>query len=335
MKSLALRMFLFALIALGFSREARADTCPDGYPNYCGNNLCCPSGYSCGGGCGANCCGTSGSGGGTCPAGYPVDCNNGSCCPSGYTCNGSSCTPSGGGGGICPPGYPIDCNNGGCCPSGYACDGSSCTAGGNGPNTGGGQVVCATIEETGCDSVQACAGDSSSGQNSPQAYYDADGKIFNCDTYSCQSAAEQVVDYCESKSSACSVVNLGDSRSSNGGYGLLAISAAIGLAFVGRRSRRAAGIAAVCVMIVAGAVALSACGPADGDAQSARDEVVFKANLATEAIVAASRANGNIIKVQPVEAAADVEQVPTVSNRGSSGVDQAPMVGDRGALVSR
>lgn len=144
-----LHSMFFILTVFFFSTTASAQAyCPSGYPVDCGNNRCCPSGYTCGGTCGGECCGTTpnGGGGGTCPTGYPNNCGNGRCCPSGSTCGGSCggecCYMTGGGGNTVQP-----------------------------PQTGGGTTVCQDDDAhgSGCTRLQACVGPG-------QAYYDVDGK---------------------------------------------------------------------------------------------------------------------------------------------------------------
>lgn len=221
------------LLATLATASASADYCPAGYPNDCGNGRCCPSGFTCGGSCGGECCGPSsgggsssgggntsggngGRGGGVCPAGYPNDCGNNRCCPSGTTCGGSC------GSECCPTGY--DDND----------DGSSYN-GGRTSQTGGDHYLCqSTYAGSGCSTVKACAGPG-------QAWYEADGRRFNCTGTSCASAADEVAAYCdESSAGSCSSSSVSAKPNTNGAVlagGLLAGAIILGVA---RRRRKVA-----------------------------------------------------------------------------------------------
>jgi MYXO-CTERM domain-containing protein len=212
---------LSAVVAL-IGGRALAQTCPQGYPNYCGNDLCCPSGYSCGGNCGYECCGG-------CPAGYPIDCNNGKCCPSGAHCTASGCAYDGSGSGSYSSGS-------------YSSQDSAL-------------AVCdSTADFEGCDLLQACA------NGNGQAWYDADGRIFDCTQYGCEEAAREATDYCESKQ-GCSVAAPGAPAKESWALGLPVAVAA--MAFAARRRRRAAKAAALvlggaaCASVGTGCVAAS------------------------------------------------------------------------------
>ncbi|HVJ88493.1 MAG TPA: MYXO-CTERM sorting domain-containing protein, partial [Labilithrix sp.] len=144
-----------------------------------------------------------GGGGGQCPTGYPNDCGNNYCCPSGYTCGGSCGGP--------------------CCSGGYSGGGSG------GPDTSGNHYICEAMSLPGCYSAKACAGPG-------RAWYEADGRTFNCSATSCASAAEAVTDYCSARedTTGCSTT----SRSANGTGMALGLAGSFAVVGLVRRRRR-------------------------------------------------------------------------------------------------
>ncbi|PTL79659.1 hypothetical protein DAT35_33170 [Vitiosangium sp. GDMCC 1.1324] len=106
-----------------------------------------------------------------------------------------------GNGYCCSNAYPVCCSNGQCATSASGCGGGGSSPP---PSTGGDHTICESTYVEGCTDLKACA-------NAAGAYYDADGKIFRCNAYSCESAAEDAVEYCESLK-GCSIGGAGTSN---------------------------------------------------------------------------------------------------------------------------
>lgn len=200
-RSLAWAPALVALALVSF--DASAQSCPSGQTP-CGTG-CMPSGADCCDGqgycAGSNpvCCG-----GGTCGPSSSA-CNGGGSCDAGQTACGDGCMPAGAsccdGEAYCDASNPVCCGDGTCGVTSSDCSGGS--GGPSGPSGPGGsssgyQCASANGLTNECPSVDACC-------NTNDCYYEADGKRFECNGTFCQSAAEDLVEYCEGAYGGCSI----------------------------------------------------------------------------------------------------------------------------------
>lgn len=146
-----------------------------------------------------------------CPSQAPLYCG---------ASGGDWCCPFGDGGrqDVCCPQNGFDR---GCTSNGQCSD--SPPPGGGGGGGGDDLVICEPLTVEGCSSVEACA-------SVGEAWYEADGRVFECFGASCESAASDLIDYCESKRGlGCSSTNAEGQLS----IGLLAM---LGLLFRRRKT---------------------------------------------------------------------------------------------------